>query len=49
MAAFQQIANATGGAAVDLTPEKLIDVVCTSALMDIGGSSLVAEYKARYG
>eukprot|EP00959_Pyramimonas_sp_CCMP1952_P407327 8536858-Pyramimonas_sp.AAC.2 len=46
---FTYIAETTKGATAELdSPSKLIDVVCESALDDIGGSELVAEYKARY-
>jgi len=48
MSAFGSIASTTGGTADVLSASKLIDVVCTSALQDIGGSELVAEYQSRY-
>eukprot|EP00928_Gymnodinium_smaydae_P011969 TRINITY_DN14379_c0_g1_i2.p1 TRINITY_DN14379_c0_g1~~TRINITY_DN14379_c0_g1_i2.p1 ORF type:complete len:214 (+),score=31.77 TRINITY_DN14379_c0_g1_i2:354-995(+) len=48
--AFMHISATSGGEAAYLdSPCKLIDVVCQSALDDIGGSDLVAEYKERYG
>ncbi|CAE8613906.1 unnamed protein product [Polarella glacialis] len=47
--AFQYISSQTGAEMSLLTsPDKLIDVVCINALEEIGGGSLVAEYKARY-
>lgn len=45
---FQEIATITEGQFADLNPENLVDAVCMSALDEIGGSELVAEYMARY-
>ncbi|KAJ8604337.1 hypothetical protein CTAYLR_002512 [Chrysophaeum taylorii] len=46
--AFDEIAETTGGRADLLETTKLLDAICTTALDDIGGSDLVAEYRRRY-
>merc|ERR1711988_1548606 len=47
---FEYIANQTGGSSALLDDSsKLIDVICTNVLEDIGGSELVAEYHSRWG
>ena len=51
---FGHIANESGGEChlLDIQnsgSNKLIDYVCETALEDIGGSDLVAEYRARHG
>jgi len=46
--AFRDIANWTSGKWEDLkNPSDLIDVVCEGALDEIGGTELVAEYRAK--
>jgi len=45
---FKEIATVTGGEVEDLDPEKLQRRICESGLEEIGGSELVAEYRARY-
>lgn len=46
---FSEIAETTGGSAAELdSPAKLLDVVCKSALVEIGGSELVEKYQEMY-
>mmetsp|Transcript_2002 Transcript_2002/g.2902 ORF Transcript_2002/g.2902 Transcript_2002/m.2902 type:complete len:427 (+) Transcript_2002:3-1283(+) len=50
---FKHIADETGGESHrldigDRNSNKLIDIICENALEEIGGSELVAEYRARH-
>lgn len=53
VSSFQEIASITGGESHRLDfsssngAQKLIDCICETALEDIGGSELLAEYRAR--